>query len=240
MNTLSIRSAALAVPVCLCVAVPAHAAHVFTNFSLTADINSTLNGGLSGGDNGAASLPPSPHFPVVLHADAGVSLGSISPPSSPHFVADLQNDSTLNSGGVNGTLSMLYDLVTQPGISGSASATVRTIAIFSVTGAVSYDLDALFSEVAPGNFVELKNEITGDVIFGPPIGGVVDTSGVLGDGTYRLTVRMLKQAIPNGSTSVTEFADRNVGFNLALTNVPAPAASLSLVGLAAMIRRRRR
>lgn len=240
MNTTLFRTIALAAPAFLYMAGSADAAYVFTNFTLTANINSTLNGGLSGSDDGAASLPPSPHFPVVLHAEAGMNLGTVSPPSASHFICDLQDNSTLSSGGVGGTLSMLYDLVAQPGITGNASATVRTIAIFSVTGSVGYDLDAMFSEVAPGNFVELKNEITGDVIFGPPIGGVVDTSGVLADGTYRLTVRMLKQAIPNGTTTTTELANRSVGFNLALTNVPAPAAMLPLVGLAAMTRHRRR
>lgn len=177
---------------------------------------------------------PTP-YPLSIHAAGSLPLTG----GGSFYNAIVSANSTHRTDGVEGSMSQQYEWALSNAASGDMSSTVRTQAIFTVTGWSSWDLEAIFSQNGViGNFVELKNEDTGDMIFFENAGNNVGASGVLGAGTYRFTARMLFNKSGSISNS-SGLVQRQMSFDLTLSQVPAPGA-LAVLGAAGLVTRRRR
>lgn len=213
-------------------------AYTITSFSASGSANYNLSGEPGLGSDSASDgqfLPTGAGAPYPLSINASLSLPRTS--NGTFYNAIVANNSELVSDGVEGILSQQYEYETSSSVSGNLSSTVRTQALFTVTGWSSWDLSAIFTDTGAGNFIEIKNEDTGAIVFQETAGMPVAASGVLSAGTYRFTARMLH----NRSGSIGNSSDlkqRQMQFDLTLLQTPAPATPC-LLGLAAMRRRRR-
>ena len=201
-----------------------------TNATMLATTNHNVSGVPSGSASDSDGIIPGP-FPQALSVATSLNL----PVTSGSFMdVSLSGSANIRDDGVDGINFFQMDYFRNG--TGNMSASIRTTMIFTVVGSIGYDLTGVFFDTGPGSQLRITDEMSGTQIAGTFLGDPVNDSGILTDGTYRLTAQFNRSS--SGSAGFGDSLENIVQYDLTFRQVPAPASALSLAGL--LLTRRRR